>query len=37
MKFDEDGQNIGIKLVYGMAEKVYYQNLLGLNVLTIQI
>ena len=32
-----DGKNIGIKLVYSLAEKVDYQNLLGLNVLTITI
>ena len=37
MKPDETGRNIGIRLVYKIAEKVDYQNLLGLNVLTIQI
>ena len=28
--------NIGIRLVYGIADEVTYQNLLGLNVLTIR-
>lgn len=37
MKSGNDGKNIGIKLVYSLAEKVDYQNLLGLNVLTITI
>ena len=37
MDTDEDGKNIGIKLVYKIAEKVEYQNLLGMNVLTIKI
>ncbi len=37
MKTGEFGKNIGIKLVYSIAESVNYQNLLGLNVLTIQI
>ena len=27
--------NVGIRLVYGVAEEVSYQNLLGLNVLTV--
>ena len=30
-------RNIGIRLVYRIAEEVNYQNLLGLNVLTIRI
>lgn len=29
--------NIGIRLVYGLADEVIYQNLLGLNVLTIRL
>lgn len=29
--------NIGIRLVYGLAQEVNYQNLLGLNVLTIKL
>ena len=29
--------NIGIRLVYGLAQEVKYQNLLGLNVLTIKL
>ena len=37
MDTDEEGRNIGIKLVYKIAEKVDYQNLLGMNVLTIRI
>ena len=30
-------QNIGIRMVYSMAESVQYQNILGLNVLTIRM
>ena len=30
-------KNIGIRMVYSMAESVQYQNLLGLNVLTIRM
>jgi len=37
MDTDSEGKNIGIKLVYKIAEKVDYQNLLGMNVLTIRI
>jgi anti-sigma regulatory factor (Ser/Thr protein kinase) len=37
MKMDEDGKNAGIQLVYGIAREVQYQNLLGMNVLTILI
>lgn len=37
MQSGKTGKNIGIKLVYSIAEKVDYQNLLGLNVLTITI
>lgn len=37
MGVDENGKNIGILLVYKIAEKVDYQNLLGMNVLTIRI
>ena len=29
--------NVGIRLVYGIAKKIEYQNLLGLNVLSITI
>ena len=32
-----DGKNIGISMVYSIADKVTYQNLLGLNVLTIKL
>ena len=31
------GRNVGIRLVYRMARDVSYQNLLGLNVLTMRI
>ncbi|MBP5261763.1 MAG: ATP-binding protein [Clostridiales bacterium] len=34
---DDDLSNVGIKLVYKIAEDVHYQNLLGLNVLTIRM
>ena len=37
MDTDDSGKNIGIKLVYKIAETVEYQNLLGMNVLTIKI
>ena len=34
---DEQGKNIGIRLVYSIAKDVQYQNLLGLNNLVIRI
>ena len=34
---DEAGKNVGIRLAYSIASEVNYQNLLGLNVLTIRI
>ena len=34
---DDTGKNVGIRLVYRIAENVSYQNLLGLNVLTMRI
>ena len=37
MLYDDIGKNIGIRIVYGIAEKVDYQNLLGMNVLTIRL
>ena len=37
MEKGKNGKNFGIKLVYGIATEVTYQNLLGLNVLTIRI
>ena len=37
MRPGEDGRNVGIQLVYGVARKVTYQNLLGMNVLTMRI
>jgi len=37
MQLDEADRNIGIRLVYGIAKEITYQNLLGMNVLTIRI
>ncbi len=37
MEPDETGKNVGIRLIYGIAKDVAYQNLLGMNVLTIRI
>ena len=37
MQMGAEGKNIGIHLVYGIAKTVDYQNLLGMNVLTIRI
>ena len=37
MQLDEAGRNIGIRLVYGIAKEITYQNLLVMNVLTIRI
>lgn len=37
MQPGENGKNVGIRLVYNTARKVEYQNLLGMNVLTIRI
>ena len=34
---DSDADNIGIRMVYNIADDVAYQNMLGLNVLTITI
>lgn len=34
---DEAGRNVGIRLVYEIAEGIQYQNLLGMNVLAIRI
>ena len=34
---DDPVKNIGIRMVYGSAREVQYQNMLGLNVLTILI
>lgn len=33
----DDVSNVGIRIVYGIAKKVDYQNLLGMNVLTISM
>lgn len=37
LQMGEDGKNVGIQLVYGIAKEVKYQNLLGINVLTMRI
>lgn len=40
LKMTKDGdivKNIGIRMIFGMAQDVNYQNILGLNVLTIRI
>jgi anti-sigma regulatory factor (Ser/Thr protein kinase) len=34
---EDISQNIGIRMIYSMAESVQYQNILGLNVLTIRV
>lgn len=34
---DESGRNVGIRLVFAIAGEVKYQNLLGMNVLTIRL
>ena len=33
----DPGENIGIRMIYGIMKDISYQNLLGLNVLTIKI
>jgi len=38
MAQNDDGfRNIGIRIVFGMARDVQYQNILGLNTLLIRI
>lgn len=37
MEQDDAGKNVGIRLVYKIAKDVSYQNLLGLNVLTMRM
>ena len=37
MEMDELGKNVGIHLVWKMASNISYQNLLGMNVLTMRI
>ena len=34
---DDGVSNIGIRMIHGLAKDVQYQNLLGLNVLTIHV
>ena len=33
----DDLSNVGIKLVYSIADEVQYQSLLGMNVLTVKM
>lgn len=37
MEMTETGKNVGIRLIYRIAADVSYQNLLGMNVLTIRV
>ena len=37
MEMDEMGKNLGIRLVCSIAQDISYQNLLGMNVLTIRV
>ena len=37
MEQGDEGKNVGIRLVYSIAKDVSYQNLLGMNVLTIRM
>ena len=34
---DDVASNIGIRMIYSIAESIKYQNMFGLNVLTIRI
>ena len=34
---EDPAENIGIRMVWQMAEEIQYRNILGLNVLTIRI
>ncbi|MBO4423899.1 MAG: ATP-binding protein [Spirochaetales bacterium] len=34
---EDPAKNIGIRMVYGMTDKIEYHNILGLNVITIRI
>ena len=34
---DDPAKNIGLRMVFGLARDVQYQNILGLNVLTVRI
>lgn len=34
---DAEGKNMGIQMIYKIADEVTYQNLLGLNVLTMKL
>ena len=37
MELDDKGKNVGIHLAYSIAGEISYQNLLGMNVLTMRI
>ena len=37
MDQEDKTKNIGIRLVQGLASELHYQNVLGLNVLTIKL
>ncbi len=34
---DDPAKNLGIRMIYGMTDDITYQNMLGLNVLTVRI
>ena len=34
---EDEMKNIGIRMTYAMADDISYQNILGLNVLTIRV
>ncbi len=34
---DDAGKNIGLRMIFGILKDIEYQNLLGLNVLTMKI
>ena len=34
---EDPAKNIGIRMIFRMAEEIRYQNILGLNVLTIRV
>lgn len=37
MEMTDSGKNVGIRLIYRIADEVSYQNLLGMNVLTARL
>ena len=34
---DDPAKNVGIRMIYKMTDRIQYQNILGMNVLTIRI